>query len=78
MLQLTNSLVSVTFAKLLFFHISMLYHFTVRSHSRVNRVEEDKSMGKMAACLKLQDEVVLHNNSELVRFLQKNHRNFKT
>lgn len=35
-------------------------------------------MGKLAARLKLQDEVVLHNNLELIRFLQEKQRNFKT
>lgn len=78
MLQLMNSLVSVTFAKLLFFHLSTLYHFTARSHSSINKVGAENSMDKLAACPKLQNEVVLHNNLELVRFLQKNYRDFKT
>lgn len=34
-------------------------------------------MGKLAACLKLQEEVVLHSNLELVRFLQKNPQKFQ-
>lgn len=71
MLHLTNSHASVPFTEVLFCHVSTLYHFTARSHSSINEVGVDKSMGKLAACLKLQDEVVLHNNSELVRFLQK-------
>lgn len=78
-LQLTNWLVSVTFAKLLFFHFSKLYHCTARSHSRVNKIGAHKSMGKLAACLKLQDEVVLHYNLELkVLAKKKPQRNFKT